>query len=441
MGKARVSTDKRTGNLVVRAYGRKDPSTKKVYAPSKTLPADATQDEIDAAVEWVELRAGTAQKGGALYTVGSLVDYYVDGLADYGKSPTTVAAYRSLARCYVHPHIGDVPFEKARQADFASLYRLLLHEGGRGGKPLSAQTVKKFHAFLSGCFSSLMKDGVTDRNPVLGVKVPKGRSPEAKPLSKRDFGALVGWMQEVLAEPVEDAAGWHRRSFATALWTCLNTGVRRGELAGFQAGDWRPPGRVEPDDPATLRVARSLVDIRGVGLSYKDPKSERSKRTLSLDGGLAQILPAHLAMQRAVLAEHGVRMGPETPLFAHADGRPIGPGEYTDGFRELARELDMERGAHLHTLRHTHASYLLEAGEHIKAIQERLGHSTIDITLNIYGHLMPGRDAKAAQRFGEVFDSVAQRTHSEDRGMYAPKCPLSGDTCVRFAGKAGTGNA
>lgn len=436
MGKARVTTDKRTGNLVVRAYAGRDKLTKKVYAPSKTLPADASEEEIEQAKAWVEMRAGSTMS-----TVGDLVDYYLAGLLDFGYSPTTVAAYRSSARCYVRPKIGKLQFADVRQSDFDSLYRELLRKGSKKGGPLSAQTVRKLHAFLSGCFSALTTAGVTDRNPLSGLKAPKGSSPEAKPLSERDFAILVKWLRDALSAPVEDDKGWDRRVLAAALWTDLHTGARRAEISGWRAEDYRPPGAPREDDPATLRVATVLVEKKGCGLVRKPPKSKAGKRILSIDDETDRVVREHMDLQAAVLADHGVRMSGATPLFAHADGRPLEPRMLTDRFTALRKSLGMESHVHLHTLRHTHASYLLEAGEHIKTIQERLGHSTSKMTLDIYGHLMPGRDATAAKTFGRVSMDIAQQAHNDVAPLYVPKCPLSGATCVRFSKGAGTGNA
>lgn len=75
-------------------------------------------------------------------------------------------------------------------------------------------------------------------------------------------------------------------------------------------------------------------------------------------------------------------------------------------FRQVRELLELDKGYHLHTLRHTHATYLLESGVPMRTVQERLGHSNIGITLGTYGHVLPGSDAEAAAKFDDVLESI-----------------------------------
>ena len=108
------------------------------------------------------------------------------------------------------------------------------------------------------------------------------------------------------------------------------------------------------------------------------------------------------------------------------------PTEIAEGFKEVCVKAGLPPWVHLHTLRHTHATYLLEHGENVRTVQERLGHSDVRTTLGTYGHVMPGRDADAARAYEEAARIVAQRSRSGHGPRYAPKCPLSGKTCARF---------
>lgn len=410
---ASVTRDKRDGRILVRAYAGVDPETGRRRTASRTLPADATDAEVAAACELVDMRAGKARSIGRAYTVGGLVQHYLDCCEADGKSPTTVAAYRSLARRHVLPALGDVPFDKAEPSDFAALYRRMRTCGGEGGRPLAVTTVRKAHAFLSGCFSTLMAEHVVDRNPVRGLRPPSGSGAEAAPLSRRDLEALVARLEADLAEPPTPAAG----SLAAAFWTALNTGARRGELSGFRVGDLDLARGV-------LSVRRAVVEAGG-SLVFKDPKSASGRRRVSLDARTRDVLASHLARQARALAEAGVRQGRETPLFATAGGGAIPPSELSRAFRELADEIGLDPSAHLHGLRHTHATYLLEQGTNMRTVQERLGHSDIKVTLGIYGHVLPGRDERAAEDFGEVVKE-AHGAAAAPRGL---TCPLTGETC------------
>ena len=88
-------------------------------------------------------------------------------------------------------------------------------------------------------------------------------------------------------------------------------------------------------------------------------------------------------------------------VFTTDDGSPVHPDHVTFAFRDLVRAAPVPV-IRLHDLRHTHASLLLAAGVPIKVVSERLGHTTIAMTMDVYGHLLPGMDASAAQRFEEI---------------------------------------
>lgn len=431
---ASIGRDPRTGNVVIRAYAGINPTTKKDRTISKTLPADATDEEIERAAAELDVRAEVTKKNSALMTISSVVHYYLDTCELTEMSPATLEPYRSYTRRHVDPRIGKVLFDQAEASTFALFYRDLRRPKEDGGAGLAITTVEKIHAMLSGCFNKLKADGVIDRNPLLGVKVPRGYSPEVKPLMKHDFTKLVGYLREIITSPVEDDESFERHMFAVLLWSALNGGFRRGELAGFQLEHWGKRG-----GEWGFRVARVLIQVRKKGMSEpvtaKKPKSLKSKRIVSMDGESARIINGYIPTMRYVLAEHGVPIGNETPMFCHADGSPLEPREITEGFGAICKSLGLAKGVHLHTLRHTHATYLIEHGATIKDIQERLGHASSQTTMDIYGHLLPGRDAETARTFAGIVEEMQKAPSIEAIGAYAPKCPLSGKTCARFINK------
>ena len=424
---ASVTTDKRTGNFVVRAYGGVNPDTGKPYQPSEVVPKDAGEEALRAAVARVEAIASVAKGDTRGMTVGTLVSYYLEGCELAGMSPTTISAYRSYNRRHVQPRIGGVPLAKASAATFSGFYRQLLRGEEAGGAGLSVATVEKIHAFLSGCFTRLSADGVAPENPMRGVRPPRGRTKEAHALVPSDFAALRGHLAEALRTPFSDAEGFEAYMQAVCWWLDMHTGVRRGELAGFQRLHVQRYG-----EETGLRVIRVRARKDGVGWVCKQPKSESSKRLVTLDGETEAVLRDYMAVQVAVLAEGGIRVARETPLFTHADGSQFEPDEITEAFGELAARLRLERGTHLHTLRHTHATYLLESGENIRAVQERLGHARINTTLELYGHVLPGRDGEVARSFAQMAKDLQGARQAAATPLYVPKCPLSGETCARF---------
>lgn len=415
---ASVTVDKRTGNLCVRAYGGVDKVTGKPYKPSVTLPSDASDSEIERAMERMDIKAGLAKRIGRSLTIGGLVSYYLEEVCPaIGHSPTTIESYDSNARCYVYPTIGKVEYDDADPSLFSSLYDELAERGGIDGHGLSQPTIKKLHSFLSGCFTNLVALKVIDRNVIRDLKVPRGESPEAEALVHEDFKRF----RDYLLDTPQGVGFDETRD--TALFTDLYSGVRRGELSGFVVCDWRSPLRelrarysIAETSNGLLRSAhreRQRAACRGAKKQKKERltrKGTKQRRTRSIALAIvaATRLDTHVLMQAEWLASHGIVQTADTPLFAMEDGSPIRPSAFYDRFIFLRDYLGMSPTVTLKSLRHTQATYLLEAGENLKLIQDRMGHASFNTTVGIYGHVMPGRDTAAADLFGRIAENVTE---------------------------------
>lgn len=410
-----MTVDKRTGNLCVRAYGGVDKVTGKPYKPSVTLPSDASESEIERAMERMDIKAGLAKRIGRSLTIGGLVSYYLEEVCPaIGHSPTTIESYESNARCYVYSTIGKVEYDEADPSLFSSLYDELAERGGMDGQGLSQPTIKKLHSMLSGCFTHLLSLNVIDHNVIRDLKVPRGESPEAEALRHEDFKRfrdyLIDTPQGVGFDATRD----------TALFIDLYSGVRRGEIAGFVVGDWHANMRelrvryaISETSQGLLRSAhreRQRAVRKGEKKKRLTRKGTKTKRTRSvaLASDAALRLDAHIRMQAEWLASHGIKQTADTPLFAMDDGSPIRPSAFYDRFIYLRDYLGMSPTVTLKSLRHTQATYLLEAGENLKLIQDRMGHASFNTTVSIYSHVMPGRDAAAADHFGRIAESVTE---------------------------------
>lgn len=428
---ASVKVDKRTGNRIVRAYGGINPDTGKKYEPSEVVDKNASDAELEAAKERVDMLAAIAKGNTRTMTIGTLVNYYLEWCELTDMSPSTLDAYRSYNRRHVQKRIGSVPFYKATAATFSDFYRELLRPKKNDGAGLSTSTVEKIHAFLSGCFTVLSGNGTIPTNPMQGVKAPRGKTKEAQALLPCDFAKLRDYLLDALSKPFYDDDGFEEYMQAVCWWTDLHSGIRRGELSGAQ----RTHVKTRPDGMA-IRIARVLVQSKRKGskakITAKPPKSDSSKRFVSFDDETADVLTTYMAIQETVLAEHGVQVSMLTPLFCHADGSVFTPSQLTDAFKALVKKLGLASETHLHTLRHTHATYLLEQGENIRVVQERLGHARVNTTLDLYGHVLPGRDGEAARNFAASAKSIGKSDKKAGAPLYMPKCPKDGEVCARF---------
>jgi len=101
----------------------------------------------------------------------------------------------------------------------------------------------------------------------------------------------------------------------------------------------------------------------------------------------------------------GKSLVPTDLVFSHPDGRPLRPNTVSRALQEIALSIGL-KGVRLHDLRHAHATILLQQGVHPKIVQERLGHSTVATTLDIYSHVLPGLQEAAARRFDEGLENA-----------------------------------
>ena len=170
------------------------------------------------------------------------------------------------------------------------------------------------------------------------------------------------------------------------MWVLFaTTGMRRGEVLGLRWCD------VDLES-ATIAVRQTLVSV-GSELLFCPPKTARGKRVIALDNRTIQVIRRH--MKQVGSAES------DDLLFTQSDGTPLNPNRVTKTFHELIAAAGLPR-IRLHDLRHTHATIALQAGVHPKIVSERLGHSTISLTLDVYSHAIPHMQRDAADRIGKL---------------------------------------
>ena len=153
-------------------------------------------------------------------------------------------------------------------------------------------------------------------------------------------------------------------------------------------------------------IRRGAVRVRGEGIVMLPPKTERGRRSIALDADTVDILRGHRGAQLIQQSELGDLYDSRGFVFANPFGAPLDPFALTDAWRHLAERIG-EPGVRLHDLRHFHASMLLRANTHPKVVQERLGHSTVSITLDVYSHSIPVLHAEAATDFARLMRNLA----------------------------------
>jgi integrase len=223
-------------------------------------------------------------------------------------------------------------------------------------------------------------------------------------LSFRNAKVGLALMPAEQARLVESATGpWCLPMF---LDLSAATGARRGEILALRWSDIRD---------GCAFIDRSLTQTKEV-LLFKSTKSGRPRR-IELPGSALTALDAHRQRQDEFRRKFGPDYRTDLNLiFANPDGTLLKPDSISASVSLLCRKLGLPKGASLHTLRHSHASVLLADGVDLATVSERLGHSSVRVTAEIYSHAMRGRDQEAARRWDELMGRTSQ-----DR----PKVPVN----------------
>jgi integrase len=329
-------------------------------------------------------------------TVG---EFLTEWLAGKGKiKPTVRRSYQAHISNYLAPLLGGIPLSRLRPEHIAGVFatirdrnRSIEEQRGAGRawihvegdvrqvpQVVSEATMHRIYATLRAGLNAAVKRRLIPWNPCAGVEL------EAAPRSEAQV-----WGPEEAGEFLAATAG-HRLHVAWRL--VLLRGLRRGELCGLQWDD-------VDTDAGYLRVRRTLLEFGGK-VTVDTPKSRTSARDVSLDAETARLLAGHRKAQLAerLAAGGAYESGPGGGwVLADEIGRPYRPDLISARFRQAARAAHLPV-IKLHEGRHTAATMALEAGVDVKVVSAQLGHSTTQITSDIYQHVRRVKADDAAER-------------------------------------------
>ena len=325
----------------------------------------------------------SADNGGPL--LGDYLDEWLARRAGRLR-PSSFKSYRQLIGCYLKPHLGDVPLHRLDRRRLDNLYGFLIMQGGQGGKSLAVRTVKYVHTVLGRALEDAVLDGLLDRNPARLAHPPE-HHPEVTELPDD----TTVWTTQDAARFLRFVDDHHWR----AVWhLAVGTGARRGELLGLR---WRDVDL----DAATVHIQRALSVVDGVPRLLATKTSNR--RVIAIGDSVVAALCRQWEEQeerRRAATEWANRWG---LVFTDEVGGPIDPMMVTMEFRDLVRQAPVPV-VRLHDVRHFHATALLAAGVAPKVVSQRLGHSTIAMTLDVYSHVLPSMDGEAAAQLDAALE-------------------------------------
>jgi integrase len=323
-------------------------------------------------------------------TVAAFLERWIEHMQGQ-VSPRSHERYAEIARKNLVPLLGALALTKLQPAHISTAYATALASGRRDGSGgLSARTVTHMHRVLREALQQAVRWQMLARNPADAVKPPKV---ERKEMAVLDTDAT--------ARLIKAARG---SSLAVPILLGVLCGLRRGEIVALR---WR---NVDLDrDQISVVASTEQTDA---GCREKEPKSGRG-RTVALAPLMVEELRGHRLRQAEALLALGVRLTDDHHVVARADGQALQPRSLTHAFVNFVRQCGLQ--IRLHDLRHTHATHMLASGVHPKIAQERLGHSSVGITLDLYSHVLPGMQAEAVARVDDKLQSALQKLSSKPK--------------------------
>jgi integrase len=332
-------------------------------APKRTAVYGKSQTEARAAAKELRERLKSGQPvQDSTDTLGRFAaEWIATALAASERKATTKAMYGAITRSQiVSSALGAMPLGKITPRAV---------EGwlvGLRAKGLAASTLRIAHAILVAILATAVRDGLLGRNPAAAVKRPKVTRREADYLSSDQVRGVL--------------SAAHSTRFAPLFALLVNTGLRRGEALALQWSD-------VDLEAATLRVRGTVARVDGE-LTVTEPRTAKSKRTVPLSESAVRTLRA-VRLEQAQQQLRASWWHSTGYVFTTRLGEPCDPRNALRAFKVAAKRAGLPASVGLHTLRHTAATMMLQAGVPLKIVSEILGHASVAITGDIYGHVAP----------------------------------------------------
>ena len=249
---------------------------------------------------------------------------------------------------------------------------------------LDANTVKHYLRLTSTILSTAVEQQYILENPMERVKMPRTQEKEVCCLTREEALELLTSIQD---EPPK---------YRTAITVLLYTGMRREEILALKWKDVDFTYNI-------INIHASIQYIPHKGLIYGEPKTKSSRRIIKVSNVAMQALSEYRDYQMQQYKQLGMEFNPNCFIFEGYDGVLMRPNTLTHRFHKIVKEHDLPP-VHLHSLRHTMATLLIDQSLPLTAITASLGHSSPHTTALIYAHALRQNAAKAA----EAMDLILQ---------------------------------
>lgn len=303
-------------------------------------------------------------------SIGEWLAYWrTTGLAASSRKESTKVLYGNLSRKHLEPApFGAIRLDRLKPSNVDALLLSLRQKD----KPLADSTIFNIYCVLRAGLDGAVRDGLVAKNIAAKVDRPQVTKKDAQHIDAADLTKLLA-----------SADGLRYRDVLVLI---AGTGMRRGEAVALA---WSKVSL----DTGTMRVDATLSRV-GKDLLITEPKTERSRRTVPLSPAMVSLLRSQKARQAAERLRAGDQWVDTGLVFTTELGTPVDPRNILRTVELAAKKAGLDKVG-VHTLRHSAATGWLESGVHIKAVSDLLGHSSISVTGDIYGHTSDDTARKA----------------------------------------------
>lgn len=292
---------------------------------------------------------------------------------------STLENYSKAIHKRIIPALGRYKLKDIQTEHIQTFYLSLMDEG------LSAEYIRYIHSITKSFFKHQVRIQNIPKNIVEYAVPPRIKRKEQKTWSIEEAVRFL------------KTASTNNKTYYIIYLLALYTGLRRGEILALR---WKDCDL----NQGKISVCQTLYYAQG-GFQFLEPKTSRSNRLISIPETVSAELINHRQLQEKQKQELGIAYEDYDLIVANEIGRPIHPRTLTGHFRQMIQKAGVPK-IRFHDQRHTHATILLKIGEHIKIVSERLGHSNSAMTMNVYSHVTPDMQTKAAKKFEQAMQQL-----------------------------------
>ncbi len=344
-------------------------------------------------------------------TFKEYAEWWLENCAQGNIKDSTLEEYKAVLNNHVYPAFGPRPMAKVTRKMIREFIVQKKKVGFLKKAALSRSTIKNILAPVRAIYNQAIEDGDVLFNPASNVGKFNKREPGEKqinPLTREELATLLKTASEKMPH------------FYPALLCSARTGLREGEMIGLKWHDIDFHGRF-------VEVRRTIS--RGKATFPKNGKTRRVDMSLQLTNSLDELLakrkvealkremerpPEERRKHERVLAEVM-----ESWIFTTPIGTQLDPNNLRKHVFYRCLDLAELRRVRFHDLRHTFATLLIQQGESLAYVRDQLGHHSIQITVDTYGHLVPGGNRQAVDRLDDMFPPVAADGNKESDSVSA----------------------